>query len=82
MTLRQEAGLRAALALYAERANRAQEQAEQFARSRPLQRALERSDRRMLRRIVAASRRSTSWAPAAFVPALRRAAPRDSRSTS
>ena len=54
VTLRQEAGLRAALALYAERANRAQAQAEQFARSRPLQRALERSDRRMLRRIVAA----------------------------
>jgi diguanylate cyclase (GGDEF)-like protein len=53
VTLRQEAGLRAALALYAERANRAQAQAEQFARSRPLQRALERSDRRMLRRIVA-----------------------------
>ena len=53
VTLRQEAGLRAALALYAERANRAQEQAEQFARSRPLQRALERSDRRTLRRIVA-----------------------------
>ena len=53
VTLRQEAGLRAALALYAERADRAQAQAEQFARSRPLQRALERSDRRMLRRIVA-----------------------------
>lgn len=53
VTLRQEAGLRAALALYAERANRAQAQAEQFARSRPLQRALERRDRRMLRRIVA-----------------------------
>lgn len=53
VTLRQEAGLRAALALYAERANRAQAQAEQFARSRPLQRALERSDRRMLRRIAA-----------------------------
>ena len=53
VTLRQEAGLRAALALYAGRANRAQEQAEQFARSRPLQRALERNDRRMLRRIVA-----------------------------
>jgi diguanylate cyclase (GGDEF)-like protein len=53
VTLRQEAGLRAALALYAERANRAQAQAEQLARSRPLQRALERSDRRMLRRIVA-----------------------------
>jgi diguanylate cyclase (GGDEF)-like protein len=53
VTLRQEAGLRAALALYAERADRAQAQAEQFARSRPLQRALERGDRRMLRRIVA-----------------------------
>jgi diguanylate cyclase (GGDEF)-like protein len=54
VTLRQEAGLRAALALYAERADRAQARAEHFARSRPLQRALERSDRRMLRRIVAA----------------------------
>jgi diguanylate cyclase (GGDEF)-like protein len=53
VTLRQEAGLRAALALYAERADRAQARAEQFARSRPLQRALERRDRRMLRRIVA-----------------------------
>jgi diguanylate cyclase (GGDEF)-like protein len=53
VTLRQEAGLRAALALYAERADRAQAQAEQLARSRPLQRALERRDRRMLRRIVA-----------------------------
>jgi len=53
VTLRQEAGLRAALALYAERADRAQAQAEQFARSRPLQRALERSDHRRLRRIVA-----------------------------
>jgi diguanylate cyclase (GGDEF)-like protein len=53
VTLRQEAGLRAALALYTERADRAQAQAEQFARSRPLQRALERRDRRMLRRIVA-----------------------------
>jgi diguanylate cyclase (GGDEF)-like protein len=54
VTLRQEAGLRAALALYTERADLAQEQAEQLARSRPLQRALERGDRRMLRRIVAA----------------------------
>jgi diguanylate cyclase (GGDEF)-like protein len=53
VTLRQEAGLRAALALYTERADRAQAQAEQFARSRPLQRALERRDRRMLRQIVA-----------------------------
>jgi diguanylate cyclase (GGDEF)-like protein len=54
VTLRQEAGLRAALALYTERADLAQEQAEQLARSRPLQRALERGDHRMLRRIVAA----------------------------
>jgi diguanylate cyclase (GGDEF)-like protein len=53
VTLRQEAGLSVALALYAERADRAQAKAEHFARSRPLQRALERSDRRMLRRIVA-----------------------------
>src|SRR5947207_15731586 len=53
VTLRQEAGLRTALALYAERADDAQERAEQVARSRPLQRALERGDRRSLRRIVA-----------------------------
>jgi diguanylate cyclase (GGDEF)-like protein len=53
VTLRQEAGLRAALALYAERADRAQAQAEQLARSRPLQRALGRGDRRRLRRILA-----------------------------
>lgn len=53
VTLRQEAGLRGALALYAERANRAQAQAEQLARSGPLQRALARGDRRTLRRIVA-----------------------------
>ena len=53
VTLRQEARLRAALALYAEQADRAQAQAERVARSRPLQRALERSDRRTLRRIVA-----------------------------
>jgi diguanylate cyclase (GGDEF)-like protein len=53
VTLRQEAGLRAALALYAERAGRAQAEAERVARSRPLQRALERGDRRALRRIVA-----------------------------
>ncbi len=53
VTLRQEAGLRAALALYAERADRAQAQAEQLARSGPLQRALGRRDRRRLRRIVA-----------------------------
>ena len=53
VTLRQEAGLRAALALYAEQADRAQARAEQLARSRPLQRALERRDRRALQRIVA-----------------------------
>ena len=55
VTLRQEAGLRAALALYAEQADRAQAKAEQLARSRPLQRALERRDRRALQRIVARS---------------------------
>ena len=53
VTLRQEAGLRAALALYAEQADRAQARAEQLARSRQLQRALERRDRGALRRIVA-----------------------------
>ena len=53
VTLRQEARLRAALALYAEQADRVQAQAERVARSRPLQRALERRDRRTLRRIVA-----------------------------
>jgi diguanylate cyclase (GGDEF)-like protein len=53
VTLRQEAGLRAVLALYSERADRAQARAEQAARSRPLQRALERRDRRALRLIVA-----------------------------
>ncbi|HEY4236074.1 MAG TPA: diguanylate cyclase [Gaiellaceae bacterium] len=53
VTLRQEAGLRAALALYAEQADRAQARAEQLARSGQLQRALERRDRSALRRIVA-----------------------------
>jgi diguanylate cyclase (GGDEF)-like protein len=53
VTFRQEAGLRAALALYAEQADRAQARAEQLARSRQLQRALERRDRGALRRIVA-----------------------------
>lgn len=53
VALRQEAGLRAALALYASRADRAQEQAERVARSRPLQSALEGRDRRRLRRILA-----------------------------
>jgi diguanylate cyclase (GGDEF)-like protein len=53
VTLRQEAGLRAALALYSEQAARAQSQAERVARSRPLQRALARRDRRALRGILA-----------------------------
>lgn len=53
VTLRQEAGLRAALALYTEQADRAQTHAEQVARSRPLQRALERRDLPSLRRIAA-----------------------------
>ncbi len=52
VTLRQEAGLRAALALYAEQADRAQAQAQRLARSRPLQRALERRDRRALRQLL------------------------------
>jgi diguanylate cyclase (GGDEF)-like protein len=52
VSLRQEEGLRAALTLYGEQANRAQERAERVARSRPLQRALERHDRRALRGIV------------------------------
>jgi diguanylate cyclase (GGDEF)-like protein len=53
VTLRQEEGLRAALTLYDEQADRAQAHAERVARSRPLQLALERRDRRALRRIVA-----------------------------
>ena len=53
VTLRQEEALRAALALYDQRAGRAQAQAEGVARSRPLQRALVRHDRSALRRIVA-----------------------------
>ena len=53
VTIRQEAGLRAALALYAERAEHAQARAEQLARSGPLQRALGHRDRRRLRRILA-----------------------------
>ena len=53
VTLRQEAGLRAALALYAEETNRAQAQAERVAHSQRLQRALERRDRAALRRILA-----------------------------
>jgi diguanylate cyclase (GGDEF)-like protein len=53
VTLRQEEGLRAALTLYEEQGNRAQARAEQLARSRQLQRALERRDRRALRRILA-----------------------------
>jgi len=53
VTLRQEEGLRAALTLYDEQADRAQAQAELVARSPSLQRALVRRDRRALRRIVA-----------------------------
>ena len=53
VTLRQEAGLRAALALYSEQAARAQSQAERVARARPLHRALARRDRSALRRILA-----------------------------
>src|SRR5207249_11691995 len=51
VTLRQEAGLHAALSLYGERAGRAEARAEQLAGSRPLQRALERRNGRALRRI-------------------------------
>jgi diguanylate cyclase (GGDEF)-like protein len=50
--LRQETGLRAALTLYQEQQDRAQTVAERAARSRPLQLALERHDRRALRRIL------------------------------
>ena len=53
VTLRQAAGLRAALALYQERADHAQAEAERLARSLPLQRALQRRDRQALRRILA-----------------------------
>ena len=53
VTLRQAAGLRAALTLYQQDADRAQAKAERVARSRPLQRALERHDRPALRRILA-----------------------------
>jgi diguanylate cyclase (GGDEF)-like protein len=53
VALRQEEGLRAALALYAEQAGRAQARAERVARSRSLQRALEHRDRRALRRLLA-----------------------------
>jgi diguanylate cyclase (GGDEF)-like protein len=52
VALRQEEGLRAALTLYDEQAQRAQARAARVARSRPLQRALERRDRRALQRIV------------------------------
>jgi diguanylate cyclase (GGDEF)-like protein len=53
VTLRQEEGLRAALTLYGEQASHAQARAERVARSRSLQRALQRRDRRALARIVA-----------------------------
>jgi diguanylate cyclase (GGDEF)-like protein len=51
--LRQQAGLRAALTLFQEQEERAQVTAEQAARSRPLQLALERRDSRALERILA-----------------------------
>ena len=51
--LRQQAGLRAALTLFQEQEDRAEVTAEQAARSRPLQLALERRDRRALQRILA-----------------------------
>jgi len=53
VTLRQEQALRAALALYDQRASRAQAQAADVARSRALQQALVRRDRRALERAVA-----------------------------
>jgi len=53
VTLRQEEGLRAALTLYQERADRAQARAARVASSRKLQRALERHDGRTLRQILA-----------------------------
>jgi diguanylate cyclase (GGDEF)-like protein len=53
VTLRQEASLRAALTLYGELSERAQAHADRLARSRALQRALEGSDRPVLRRILA-----------------------------
>jgi diguanylate cyclase (GGDEF)-like protein len=54
VALRQQAGLRAALALYSAKADRAEAQAERLARSRPLQSALERRDLPALRRLLAA----------------------------
>ncbi len=53
VTLRQEAGLRAALTLYQEEEARAQALAQRVARSRPLQRALAHRDVRELQRILA-----------------------------
>jgi len=53
VTLRQEADLRDAIALYEGQAQHAQTSAERVARSRPLQLALERDDLRALRRILA-----------------------------
>lgn len=53
VSLRQEEGLHAALTLYQESVSLAQRRAEAVARSRPLQRALERHDRGALQRILA-----------------------------
>ena len=55
VTLRQQAGLRAALTLYQEREDRAQAVAQQVARSRLLQLALERRDGAALQRILAST---------------------------
>jgi len=55
VTLRQEAGLRAALTLYQEQTERAQASAERIARSRPFQRVLEHHDRRAVLRMLAGS---------------------------
>lgn len=52
VSLRQEFGLQAALTLYQEQVDHAQAKAERVARSRLLQRALEREDRRALGRIL------------------------------
>ena len=56
VTLRQEAGLRAALMVYEQQVDRAHAVAERVARSRPLQHALQRHDRRALRQVIARNR--------------------------
>jgi diguanylate cyclase (GGDEF)-like protein len=56
VTARQDSELRGALALYQERSDRAQRKAEGLARSRSLQLALERRDRRGIRSALAGAR--------------------------